>query len=74
MDTASWMNNVMEVKIRGYANSGNVFVKMDTFYIIWNVLTVGLIFFFFTKKNTSMFLKMARHINTSFDGSIKNKS
>lgn len=41
MDTASRTNNVMEVKIRQYANSGNVCVELDMFYLILNVIKVS---------------------------------
>lgn len=44
MGTAKWTNNVKVAKIQEYANMGNVHVEMDIFYIIWNVLKVGIIF------------------------------
>lgn len=63
MEPASRTNNVMEVKIREYANSGNVCVELDMFYLNLNAIKVSF--------NVIQEIHTLKLVYSKFQGTIK---
>lgn len=63
MEPASRTNNVMEVKIREYANSGNVCVELDMFYLNLNAIKVSF--------NVIQEIHTLKLVDSKFQGTIK---